>query len=98
LGLLGNYQGGTNNLSGTLNFSITDYFLPTTTISYSFVEHRVLGVGLNLVLQSPSRCWKVGLNINFNPVTGSSWTPDFALNLTGSGFGGGTSGRAACND
>ena len=79
---------GTVNLSGRLNFSLSDYILPSLVASYDFVTHRILDSSLNIQFQSPSQCWKFAVNItrSVDRKLGSSW--DLALNLTGSGFGG----------
>lgn len=79
---------GNGNIIGSLNFSLNDYILPTFSISYNSVKDLFNSFGMNLTFQSPSRCWKFVLTQNYQPTTGPVWGVDFALNLTGSGFGG----------
>jgi lipopolysaccharide assembly outer membrane protein LptD (OstA) len=78
----------TSNLSGSVNFSINDYFLPTGSISYSFVTNQLLSAGLALKIQSPSQCWQIITGLGYVAgLSGLNWTFNWSLNLTGSGFG-----------
>jgi LPS-assembly protein len=78
----------TSNLTGTVNFSLSDYILPSASISYGFLKSQLFGAGLNLQLQSPSRCWKFSSGLNYQLGIGYNFVFDLALNITGSGFGG----------
>jgi hypothetical protein len=78
----------TSNLSGSVNFSISDYLLPTGTLSYSFVTNQLLGGGLSVKVQSPSRCWQFTTGLGYTAgLPGLNFTFDWSLNITGSGFG-----------
>jgi hypothetical protein len=89
-----------NNLSLGLNYSISDYFLPSISVNYRFTlpnagrlgvdqaGSQFLGASAGLTIQSPSRCWKVVLNASYIPgPQGISFFPDFSINLVGTGFG-----------
>jgi lipopolysaccharide assembly outer membrane protein LptD (OstA) len=81
----------TSNLSATLNFSINDYILPSGGLNYSFVSPSpLLGANLGLNLQSPSRCWKVGVLSSYAPAVSGQKNIIIAFNLglnfSGSGF------------
>ncbi len=87
----------TENVNGTVNFSVNDYFLPKLGISYDLLVHRAVGANAALIFQDPSRCWKVELSGSKAPCpvikpddTGYCHKVglDLSLNLTGSGFGG----------
>ena len=79
---------GTLDLSGQLAFSLNDYFLPTAYADYSFVSHSLNTAGLGLAFQSPASCWKVTMNVDYTVQTHTTaWSPNFLLNLSGSGFG-----------
>lgn len=87
----------TSNLTFNMAYSLSDYFLPSGSLSYDFVAHKFQAAGLQLNFQSPSRCWKFGFNASYNiaalkangsVLDGYSFTGDLSLNLTGSGFGG----------
>lgn len=82
------YQCGTSNLVGTINFSLSDYILPSYSLSFDANIHDFLNQSLNLQFQSPSRCWKFTFTI-FKPIQqGLQYNLDFAFNLTGAGYGG----------
>ncbi len=89
-----------NNLSLVLNYSISDYLLPSISVNYRFqlpnaghlgvvqAGSQFLGATAGLTIQSPSRCWRVVLNASYVPgVQGFSFLPDFSINLIGTGFG-----------
>jgi hypothetical protein len=81
----------TSNLSASLNFSINDYLLPSGGLNYSFVSPTpLLGANFGLNLQSPSRCWKVGVLSSYTPAVSGQKNISFAFNLSlnfsGSGF------------
>lgn len=78
----------TSNIQGTLNFSISDYLLPQLNLNYDLMNSAFLGGNLVMLLQSPSRCWRISTTINYGPTTGISYSFDWGLNLSGSGFGG----------
>jgi hypothetical protein len=78
----------TSNLVGTLNFSLSDYILPSASISYGFQESKLYGTNLGIQFQSPSRCWKLSTSIGYTPGQNIGWNLDLTLNLTGTGFGG----------
>jgi hypothetical protein len=79
----------TSNLSGTVNFSLSDYVLPTGTLSYSFVTNQLLNASLGVQLQSPSRCWRFSTGLGYDSSrSGLEFRFEWSLNITGSGFGG----------
>jgi len=79
----------TANLSGSINFSVSDYVLPSASVSYSFITSQLLGASLGMRLQSPSRCWGVSTGLGYTAgLPGLNFTFEWTLNLTGSGFGG----------
>jgi hypothetical protein len=81
-------SGSTSNLTGVLNFSLSDYLLPYGTISYAMDTATLLGGTAGVKLQSPSRCWMFGTSLGYLPTTGNTVMFDLSLNLTGTGFGG----------
>ena len=88
----------TNNIQGSINYSINDFVLPNFNISYDLVQERFASAGLGIQFQSPSRCWKLGINVTFDrgrlsttDQTGLDWLPNITLNLAGTGYGGVTS-------
>jgi len=78
---------GTNALSATVNFSLSDHILPTFTSEYNLVEKKFMSQKLNVAFQSPSRCWKFAFAIGHNVTSGFVRSYDLAINLTGAGFG-----------
>jgi lipopolysaccharide assembly outer membrane protein LptD (OstA) len=83
---------GLNSATAILRFSISDYLQPAANVSYGF-KTSVPGtfgqwqrVGASLLIQSPSQCWRFVLSANYAPGPGLRWSPDFSLNLVGSGF------------
>jgi LPS-assembly protein len=82
------YRCDTNNITAGASWSLSDYLLPSANVSYDFIQHYVSSTGVNLALQSPSRCWRLNVGAGFNIVTGATWGIDLSLNLTGSSFGG----------
>ncbi len=76
-------------LATTLNYSINDYILPTFSIAYNLVTNNtaILSSKYGLILQSPSRCWRVESSITSTYGLGTGFNLTFALNLTGSSFG-----------
>jgi hypothetical protein len=89
---------GTDNLTLSMNYSLSDYILPTGYVSYNFVGHQFLNGGAQIQFQSPSRCYKLTVSGAYDlnakktdsdsALNGVSFSVDLALNLTGSGFGG----------
>jgi hypothetical protein len=80
----------TENLQGSMSFSLSDYILPSASASYTWIgEPRWLSASASLKFQSPSQCWLFGLGANYSfPNKGVTVSWDLSLNLTGSGFGG----------
>ena len=89
-----------NNLTLGTTFSINDYFMPSFALNYRFAlpnygrpgvaqaSGLFLGASAGLIIQSPSRCWKVALNASYTPgPLGFAVSPDFSINLIGTGFG-----------
>lgn len=86
---------GTLDFSGTLNFSLNDYILPSGYVDYSFISHALNTAGFGVAFQSPAECWKFTTNFDYTVQTKtSSLSFNLALNLSGSGFGN-ISGSAA---
>ncbi len=79
---------GTNSINSGVSFSINDYILPTAGASYDFSKSALVGAGVGLTFQSPSRCWKFAITRNYSLATQYSWDFNFQINLTGAGFGG----------
>ncbi|MCM2324480.1 MAG: LPS assembly protein LptD [Oligoflexia bacterium] len=81
---------GNSTLSTTINFSLSDYVMPTASAAYSLKSQSLTGGALGLVFQSPSQCWRLSFSIPFtlDPVNGLQrrFEPLLQLNLTGSGF------------
>ena len=82
------YNCGTSNLTGTLNFSLSDFVLPSFSTSFDLNEHRFFSNALNIAFQSPSRCWRFTIGFIRHITTGPDTPIDFSLNITGSGFSG----------
>lgn len=74
-----------SSLAGTVNFSLSDYLLPSLSSSYDFARREFGGAAFGVALVSPSQCWRVSLNVGYTP-SATTWVPDLTLNLTGSGF------------
>jgi hypothetical protein len=96
---LGNPAGqGTDNLTLSGSYSLSDYFLPTAYVSYNFVGHNFLSGGILLQYQSPARCWKLTTTATYDInvlkpndnslLNGFNFNVDLALNISGTGFGG----------
>jgi hypothetical protein len=90
-----------SGLRAKINYSISDYVMPTTHLDYSFIQYgqngklpQWLDVGAGLRFQSPSQCWKLDIGAQRTtcekPPNNFCFTSqvDLSLNLTGSGFGG----------
>ncbi len=78
---------GTLDLSGSMNFSINDYFMPTFYADQSFVLHQFNTAGAGLVFQSPAQCWRLNTNVDYTVQTKTtSFSFNLQLNLSGSGF------------
>lgn len=80
--------GSTSDLETVINYSLSDYILPSASTSFDFLTNRWLGAGVNLVFQSPSQCWKFSVGMTYTRGQLLNWGFDLSLNLTGSGFGG----------
>ncbi len=80
---------GTSDVTGTINYSINDYILPSFSIGFDQLQHSPDYAGVSVAFQSPSRCWKFSTSVGYTRATGWGWGgPDLAVNITGSGFGG----------
>lgn len=91
IGYTGNDQtgSGAHQLTGTLNFSINDYLIPSASANYNFITHHLDTWGYGLAFQSPSQCWRISTAMTFDPTQGHVFSaPAISLNLTGSGFEG----------
>ena len=78
----------TSNVTATVNYSLSDFVLPSFSTSFNQVEHKFISNALNVQFQSPSRCWRFSVGIVRAADQGLSHPWDFSLNLTGTGFGG----------
>ncbi len=85
------------NVQGSLTYSVNDFLMPTGNISYDLLSKRILSTDLGLRFQHYSQCWK--LDLKASRAVCPRQTPDdsgyctnfgidFALNLTGQGYGG----------
>jgi lipopolysaccharide assembly outer membrane protein LptD (OstA) len=84
-----NFGQGTDAISLTLNFSLSDYIMPSFTYAYDFEFQQQKGYTFALAIQSPSQCWKITTGFSWDPTLGHSFSPpSFALNLVGNGFEG----------
>jgi len=83
-----NPQVNTSNATGSLSYSLSDYILPSLSLSYDFRNHQFQNKSLNISFQSPSHCWRFSFGITEYLSTGFARATDFSLNLTGTGFGG----------
>jgi lipopolysaccharide assembly outer membrane protein LptD (OstA) len=80
---------GTDSLSMGLNYSLSDYILPSFTFGYDFINHHNTGFTINLAFQSPSQCWKITTGLSVDPTLGHTINfPAISLNLIGNGFEG----------
>jgi hypothetical protein len=79
---------GTHDANVTLNYSISDYVLPSVGVDWDFVNHRLNTWTLAIQFQSPSQCWKIGTGISGSLTNHSFAPPALSLNLTGNGFEG----------
>ena len=78
----------TSNLTGQFTFSLSDYILPSFSMSYNLVSNQLAGAGLGVQFQSPSQCWKLVTGMSFAAGTNSTnLNFELQLNLTGGGFG-----------
>ena len=79
-------------ITTSMNYSLNDYILPTFGITYNLTSSQIAAGGVGVQFQSPSQCWRFGVNTYFtrgsNNELQAVYGIDFALNLTGSGFGG----------
>ncbi|MBI4924688.1 MAG: LPS-assembly protein LptD [Bdellovibrio sp.] len=90
--------GETNYLNGSFAYSISDYFLPSFSFSYTLVKpSHLLGMGLGLKIQTPSKCWRIDLAYSLSLCPESTvaqskycslFDPGLTINLTGEGFSG----------
>ncbi|MDR3608791.1 MAG: putative LPS assembly protein LptD [Oligoflexia bacterium] len=84
-----NYGQGTDAVSVTLNFSLSDYLRPSFSYAYDFEFQAQKGYTFALTIQSPSQCWEITTGLGWAPGFGHSISPpSFALNLVGTGFEG----------
>lgn len=81
-------SGGTSVAALVLNYSVSDYLLPTLSLTRNFLTQKFQAGELDIQIQSPSRCWKFTLSMPYDLATGLHWNVDMALNITGSGYGG----------
>ncbi len=83
-----------NLLSLGSTFSITDSIMPSGGAAFDFVLKAVQSISTGVVFQSPSQCWRFGVNLVHSRCgaggTGYCTNPtfDFTFNFTGSGFSG----------
>ncbi len=83
-----NQFNSTSNLVGSVNFSISDYILPSFSASYDFATSRLFSAGTGVQLQSPSQCWKIIAGVSYSTMNPWTFSFDLQLNLAGDGFGG----------
>lgn len=83
-------KAATSNLVFNVNYSLSDYILPSFSGSYDYQTQNLLRTAVNLQFQSPSQCWKLTLSGSKEIGQKPNWGIDLAVNLTGSGFGGAT--------
>lgn len=81
---------GVSSVSGSINFSINDYILPTFAMNYDLLTSQILSATVGVQFFSLSRCWKVGTQVSY--IAGNQSYQydgtDISLNLVGTGFGG----------
>lgn len=83
------YVCGTSKMVGAVNYSFSDYVLPSFNTEFDVNSHRFTRYGFQFQFQSPSRCWKFSFGFGWdtvNPLNNNSQF-DFQFNLTGDGFG-----------
>jgi lipopolysaccharide export system protein LptA len=94
----------TDNIRLNINYSLSDYILPSFAISYDLISKKMMEASGSFRLQSPSQCWRfdIGTQLYSCIKQGEINTSvchrvgiDFSLNLTGSGFGGITEAAAS---
>ncbi len=88
----------TKYLKAGVNYSLSDYILPTMSLEYTFVDPaHLLNIGFGFGFQSPSKCWKLDVLYTVSPCPQSTvdhlvycklFDPGLTLNLTGTGYSG----------
>lgn len=74
-----------STLTSSINYSVSDYLLPTASVSYSFQTQQLGSVGFGMKVQSPSRCWSFGTAMSYvSGLPGVNFNFDFKFNFTGS--------------
>jgi hypothetical protein len=83
-----NYQTAqTSNINAGVVFSVNDTILPQVSFSYSFEEKKLFGANFNLIIQSPSICWRLSTGVAYRAgVDTPQFSLDLGINLSGSGF------------
>ena len=82
-------ESSTSSLGAKLSYSLNDFILPTVGASYDFLKQKFVQANLKLNFQGGgSNCWRFIVDVAHSIDLGASIAFDFALNLTGSGFGG----------
>jgi len=82
-------ESSTSSLGANLSYSLNDFILPSMAASYDFLRQSFVQASLKLNFQGGgSNCWRFIVDLAHSIDLGASIAFDFALNLTGSGFGG----------
>lgn len=80
---------GTSNISAGVKFSLSDYILPSASISYGLLTLKPFSYSVGLIYQSLSQCYRISGAVSFQSGRpGLDVKVNFDLNLDGSGFGG----------
>jgi LPS-assembly protein len=80
---------GTSNINSTINFSLSDYIMPSAYSEFSFISHQLNRAGAGLTFQSPAQCYKFAVNVDYTIQNREiAYSFDLSLNITGTGFGG----------
>lgn len=77
----------TSNLSGQLQFSLSDYWMPFVSALYDVRSRRLFSASTGLLLQSPSACWRYFFKLDY--LLGRQFHLDafnLSLNFSGTGF------------
>jgi LPS-assembly protein len=83
----------TNYLRGAFTFSLNDTIMPSVSAGYNLQHnvatgraHGLNNLRFNLLIQSFSQCWQLGLDMTESGDRGWEIKPTISFNLTGDGF------------
>ena len=76
-----------------LKYSVNDYIMPQASVTYDLVTHspqRLVTSSFGMLLQHPSRCWRLFFAMTQAVWLGQGFSPNvaFEFNMNGDSFGG----------